>query len=825
MNHLARSIVGVSCAVLCSAPVAAQVTPPRQTGQSVQDSLRREAERRLGRTVTNQEIVERLRQSGMTQSQARSRLQQMGYDPAIADAYFARLSATDTMTGVASRDFVRALADIGLMETEAAALPDTINLQGRRMGGRPESGPPDPNQVFGRNLFARESNEFVPSIAGPVDPGYQLGPGDELQLILTGDVEAAYPLRVSREGVIVIPDVGQIPVAGMTLGQLENLLYDRLGRVYSGVRRGQGATTQFQIGLGRLRNILVYVAGDVEVPSAYNLSAASTVFHALYQAGGPNETGSFRRIEVRRGGDVIRTVDLYDYLLRGDSRNDIRLQHNDIIFIPPAARQVRIQGEVRRPGTYELREDDDLRDLLSFAAGVQPGAILRNVQIDRILPPAQRSPGVDRTIVDVPLEEIMRTGGTPIPLQDGDQVQVSAVSDEVRNRLSVTGSVHRPGLYEWRKGMTLRQLLDRAEGVSENALLGRAHIFRLNVEDGTRRLHRFSLVDTATFMLADRDSIVIYDRAELAAVDSVTVDGLVRQPGRYALAAGMGIKDLILTAGGLEPGAYLLAVEVARRQTSLTRNDSLATVYRLPLSSVSSPDGANGARSVNDMLSWAPGADEFELLRDDHIIVRRMPGDEELQPVRITGEVQFPGTYVLQNRQERVSSLMIRSGGLASDAHAEGIQVWRKGSLMGIDVSRAIADPGSRFNVALEAGDSIHVPRYDPTVLVQGAVGFEQRVLFVPGKPLMYYIDQAGGFAENADRDRLSIAYANGERDTRRTSVFYRRDPEVRPGAAIFVPAESAEQRSNVNWDGVLTRTLSILTAVATLVLTYNQIK
>ena len=481
---------------------------------------------------------------------------------------------------------------------------------------------------------------------------------------------------------------------------------------------------------------------------------------------------------------------------------------------------------MRRPGTYELREDDDLRDLLSFAAGVQPGAILRNVQIDRILPPEQRSPGIDRTIVDVPLQEIMRAGGAPIPLQDGDQVQVSAVSEEVRNRISITGSVHRPGLYEWRAGMTLKQLLDRAEGIEENALLGRAHIFRLNVDDGTRRLERFSLADTLTIALADRDSVVIYDRVELTALDSVTVDGLVRVPGKYALAEGMGIKDLILTAGGLEPGAYLLAVEVARRQSSLTRNDSLATVYRVPLSPVYSPDGTNGGRSVNEMLNWVPSADEFVLLRDDHIIVRRMPGDEELQPVRITGEVQFPGTYVLQNRQERINSLMNRSGGLASDAHAEGIQVWRKGSLMGVDVSRAIADPRSRYNVALEAGDSIHVPRYDPTVLVQGAVGFEQRVvLYVPGRALSYYIDQAGGFAEHADRDRLSIAYANGERDTRRTSVFYRRDPEVRPGSTIFVPEESADQRSSVNWDGVLTRALSILTAVATLVLTYNQIK
>jgi polysaccharide biosynthesis/export protein len=804
----------LACAALGASRAEAQARPvPRDTIS------------RAAAAVTNQEIVERLRRSGMSRATARTRLQQMGHDPALADAYYDRLSRADSMPGMPNPEFAQALADIGLLSMNASG--DSVGeLEGRRIGGRPQDATPSGDQIFGRDLFRRESNEFVPSVAGPIDPSYQLGPGDEITLIITGDVESSYRLLVGRDGSLVIPEVGQLQVAGITLGQLEERLYQALGRVYSGVQRGSGATTHFQVSLGRLRSIQVYITGDAEWPGAYQLNAASTVFHALYQAGGPTPIGSFRLIQVRRGGNVIRTVDLYDYLIRGDSRNDIRLQQNDQIFIPPAPRQVKIRGAVRRPAVYELKPEDDLRDLLEFAAGVSPGAILRNVQIDRILPPEQRTPGVDRVLVDVPLESLMRTNGPPITLQDGDLVQVSAVSDVLRNRVTVAGSVRRPGLYEWRPGLTLGALLERAEGVEESALLGRVHILRLNLEDGTRSLQRLSLQDgaSAVVALADRDSIIIYDRIALTTIDSVTIDGLVRNPGRYELPSGAGLKDIILAAGGLQPGAYLSSVEVARRRSSNLRGDSLATVFAVPLLPADALRDSVG-RDPADVLNWTPALAEFQLFRDDHISVRRMPGDEDVQTVHITGEVHFPGTYVLQNRDERITSLLSRAGGLGVDAYPEGIQVWRKRSLMGIDVRRVLTDPASRYNVALEIGDSIHVPRYDPTVLVQGAVGFTRRVLFIPGRSIQYYIDQAGGYSEDADKKRISIAFPNGERETRRSVLFVSGEPEVRPGSSIFVPARPASDREGVDWDRALTRVLTVMSGIATLILTYNQIK
>jgi polysaccharide biosynthesis/export protein len=270
----------------------------------------------------------------------------------------------------------------------------------------------------------------------------------------------------------------------------------------------------------------------------------------------------------------------------------------------------------------------------------------------------------------------------------------------------------------------------------------------------------------------------------------------------------------------------LPAVDVARRQVSLTRGDTLSKIFTVPLSpgfDVRAPDGS--VRMGPDLVNWMPTGDEFALQRDDHISIRRMPGDEDVQGVRITGEVPFPGTYILLSRTERISNVVQRAGGLASDAYAEGVQVWRKGNLLGINVQAAIANPGSRANVALEPGDSIHVPRYDPTVLVQGAVGFATRVMYVPGRTLTDYIDHAGGFAEDANQDRVSVAYPNGERQARRSTLFITRDPEILPGSSIFVPTLAPDDRNGIDWDRLMTRTLTIMSTIATLVLTYNGLK
>lgn len=817
-------------------------------------AARRLIEQRLGKGASQAEVMERLRQSGLSRSQVRIRLQQMGYDPGLADQYFDVIErGGEPPRGEASNNFLGALQEIGVVVSgspaDASGPGQAENVAVDTLVADSlveDSTAPDRVEVFGRALFRRSTVQFQPILTGPVDADYRLGPGDEIILILTGDVELAYALQVTRQGYLIIPDVGQISVNGLTLGGLENHLYDRLGRVYSGVRRGTGATTRFQVSLGRLRVNQVYAIGDVERPNAYQVSAAATVFHALYQAGGPSENGSFRKIEVRRGKEVIATVDLYDYLLRGDNRGDLRLEQGDIIFVPPAGRQVRVEGAARRRAIYELTDGDDLREVLSFAGGLEAEAFVRRVQIDRILPPSKRRPGLERVLMDVDVQQLLSDSGEGIELQDGDVVQVFAVSNERRHRVMVNGEVRRPGVYEWADGLTLRGLIDRAQGLAERAYTPRAHIYRLNEQDGNRRLIQTPLLaDSAgqpaqDVMLADRDSVVIFSREELRNPEFVTINGFVKHPGTFALAEGMAIPDLILAAGGFIAGAYTVEAEVARLPVGLERTNATARVFRVPLGGSRTESKAGGdqgepvfrdrskapAGALNDPPVWMPDPDEFTLQHGDRVFIRKSPGYELPRPVTITGEVMFPGTYVLGGRQERLVDLIRRAGGLTSEAYAPGVQLIRDSSLVATDLPRALRQPDGRFNLVLRAEDSLHVPNYDPTVRVTGAVTFESRILYEPGKGLDYYINRAGGYTDLADKNRVTVTYQDGERAAvdRVLLVFHNR-PGVQPGSTILVPTKPESELRGLIWGEVISRTASLATTLVTLLIAVNQLK
>jgi protein involved in polysaccharide export with SLBB domain len=865
-------------ALLLIAPIIGAV-PSSLRGQQV-DTVRRGAgvvadtaqarrllEARLGRSVTQAEIVEQLRQSGLTREQARTRLLQMGYDPSLVDPYYDILEGgAPAPVGTADDSFVRALRSIGV----SAGTPDPMRYDAVPAAGigpawaeelGEDTVAPGELEVFGRALFRRRTTQFDPVTTGPVDAGYRLGPGDEIVLILTGDIELAYQLPVTREGYFIIPDVGQVFVNGLTLRELEDRLYDRLSRVYSGVRRGPEATTRFQVSLGRLRVNQVYLVGEVTRPGAYTVSSAATVFHALHRAGGPNENGSFREIRVLRGDSVVRKVDLYEYLLRGDSRSDIRLEQGDIVFVPPYAKRVRVEGAVRRPAIYEVLEGERLDDVLGFAGGFDASASVRRIQIDRILPPERRRPGVERVLVDVDVAAVLSGSGQPVELRDGDVVQVFAVAEERRHRVTVTGEVRRPGSYEWAEGQTLWELIERADGLAERAYTPRGHIYRLNEVDGSRRLISTPLLadssgrPVADVLLADRDSVVIFSRERLRNPEMVTIDGFVKNPGTYELAEGMTVQDLILAAGGFTPGAYTAEAEVARFPDGVERTDRTAAVIRVPL--VRGADGAKAAGGIdtsfaaaggaegrfgdravsaatvgagrpawNEIPVWEPEPEAFTLRHGDRVFIRKAPGYEAPRAVAITGQVMIPGTYILENRQERLLDLIERAGGLTSEAYAPGLQLFRDSSLVATDLPKALADPAGRYNIVLQAGDSLHLPEYDPTVLVTGAVTFESRVLYEPGKGLDYYINRAGGYTDLADRGRVTVTYQDGERAAvERSFLLFRRKPELQPGSTIYVPAKPESERGGFNWGEFVTRSSTVLTTFATLLLAVSQLK
>ncbi|HEY9426757.1 MAG TPA: polysaccharide biosynthesis/export family protein, partial [Gemmatimonadaceae bacterium] len=389
--------------------------------------------------------------------------------------------------------------------------------------------------IFGQDMFAERTTQFAPNLAGPVDDSYRLGPGDELVLILTGDVEAAYTLDVTREGFVVIPQVGQLHVANLTLGQLRELLYTRLGRVYSGVRRGANASTKFSVSVARLRTNQVFVVGDVARPGSYRVSSAGTALTALYAAGGPTENGSLRRIEIRRGGQVVDTLDVYDYLLRGDASHDARLESGDIVFVPVHGARVRIVGEVVRPATYEMTKGETLADLILAAGGYSPDASRERVQIERILPPAQRAEGGrDRVVMDIVAQRGSGEGerrapgsgtdddsnrgdgataangarlpntsaGDPldraamaVSLAAGDVVRVFPVTTRIRNRITVAGDVWTPGQQGFTPGMRLSDAIERSGGTKPDVYLGQILVTRL-LPDSTRIQLRSSFRDS-----------------------------------------------------------------------------------------------------------------------------------------------------------------------------------------------------------------------------------------------------------------------------------------------------------------------------------------
>lgn len=889
------------------------VGPSPAAAQEEAEELRRQAEQQLGRPISEREIIQRLRQSGLSPREIRSRLEQRGYSPSTADPWLRVLEgeASQVPPGTSPMPILSVLAAEEAGRRQVGRLPPPERAERMPV----DTGPP----VFGRELFRRATSTFQPVTTGPVPSDYRVGPGDRLQLVITGAVEQAYTLQVSREGWIVIPDVGRVSVNGMDMEELRETLFRRLSQAYSGIERGPGATTHFDVTVAELRTNQVYVVGEVEQPAAYTVSSLATALTALYHARGPTVNGSFRRVVVNRGGQVVGEIDLYRYLVKGDASQDVRLQQGDIVFVPAAARRVRIEGPVIRPAIFQLRPGETLSDLLEYAGGVRPDAELRQVQIERILPPEQRRPGRDRAVIDVALGPAGEDGrvGEEVSLRDGDRVTVYAVREEARNQVQVSGAVWRPGRYGAGEDTRLWDVIRKAGGLLPDAHEGRAQIQRLQ-PDQTRRLISVSLERTAEGEPADNpriegmDQVILFPERNLREERVVSVGGWVRRPGVYPYSEGMTVADLVLQAGGLRTGAYLGEAQVSRVRISQSRTDTLTRTLGVALDTTLIFDGTTprGLRQAARTLAGArdlPGAGEFPLRNLDAVYVRRAPGFEPQQTVQVTGEVQFPGPYSIRTRGEQLTDLVARAGGLTSEAYPRGFQLWRVSADAdriaredtlsareiaeigaGVDTAEAdeperdreddVADPrarrrgeqaadtlgpglrrppvadtlqlaraqrrtedryrtrvgvnflearespGSSSNVLVEPGDSIHVPRFVPTVTVRGAVAVETQVLWREGAGVDYYIRQAGGYLQNADEDRTWVRYANGEVDTKGGGFLFFgggvQDPN--PGSTVTVPFEPPAQEGIrlSEFVGIFT---SIASAAATVIIAVSR--
>lgn len=858
--------VALGISLLAFAPAIAAQVPSGQgfpaqlpTQQQAQDLLRNQPA-----------LIERLRErigaSGLTPDQVRARLRAAGYPEGILDDYIAGADPTKpAQFGPKTLDAVRALGVVSAEEADSLARGDSLLavtdslrqlldslrlaradlIRADSLADSLKALTRQGLKVFGLETFRRTTTRFQPAMAGPVDENYRLGPGDQLVLILTGDVEQAYSLEVTREGFIVIPQVGQVYTANLTLGQLQDQLYTRLGKVYSGVRRSPTARTKFQISLARLRNIQVYVAGDVVRPGAYQISAAGTALTALYAAGGPTSNGSFRQLTVRRGDKLVDSLDLYQYMIHGINPTNIRLDNGDVIFVPVHSSMVQVAGKVVRPAIYETKPGETLRDVLGFAGGLDPTASEARVQIHRVLPPEARGArGRARVVIAVGADQFVGGVVPAVPMAPGDSVTALSVPSRQRAYVTVKGNVWVEGQVGFTPGMKLSDALRLAGGPRPDVYLPRVLVTRVR-EDSSLEQLRAALADSLgnvqdDITLEDEDEIRVFSRTTFRPAPSVAIVGAVRRPGRVPYREGMTVRDAVLLADGLTEDARL-QVEVARLPAERPTG-ALARTMTVPLDS--------SYLFAERVRAGASGDPETPLQPYDNVLVLRQAGWDLQRTVAIAGQVKAPGRYALRSKTERLSELLERAGGLTSEAYAGGIQFYRpydgsrptgtdllpstldpksrRDSLesrqaaerVGIDLLRVLRDSTFRDNIILAGGDSIYIPEFNPVIIVQGAVNSPGAVAYSPGKKLDWYVNAAGGYAQTGDQRHPYVTQPDGQREgVKRRSFFADRQPKPRPGAVVFVPTRIAQEPGGTNVTAVISTVAALLGSLATIIL------
>lgn len=678
----------------------------------------------------------------------------------------------------------------------------------------------DRNKIFGHDLFSNESLTFEPNmnIATPKD--YVLGPGDAVIIDIYGASQESFSETISPDGFVTIEGFGPIQVSGLTVSQANSRLRSQLGARYT--------SSQIRLTVGQTRTITVNIAGEVKMPGTYTLSAFSTVFNALYMAGGINDLGTLRNIKVYRNNRLVSTVDVYDYILNGKATGNVRLTDNDMIIVEAYECLVSINGRVKRPMYYEMKKDESLRSLIKYAGGFASDAYRSSIRV-------LRKNGALRSVYTVNEFDM-----GAFHMADGDSVAVDSILKRYSNMVEVKGAVFRPGMYEIGGKVSTVGSLVEAAGIAEDAFTTHAVMHRMKPD----RTLQVLAVDLAGIIegrvsdvaLQNEDVLFIPSRKENLENQTITIFGEVQYPGVYKYAENETIEDFILQAGGLTDAGSMAKVDVARRiinPNATTTQDTIAYTYSLSLK-----DGF-----------IVDGNDAFHLQPYDVVYVRKSPGYVEQQNVTIEGEVLFEGTYTLSKKSERISEVIARAGGLTKTGYAAGARLIRKRTTeelarmdalvkaarrsqsggkdsikletldlgytypVGIELNKAIANPGSDADIVLRPGDRIIVPEYSGTVKINGEVMYPNTVGYVDGKNLNYYINQAGGWGSNPKKNQTYIIYMNG------TVAKADRKHKPMPGCEIVVPTKQRGAKlSTAELLAIGTSTASIATMIATIV-------
>lgn len=675
---------------------------------------------------------------------------------------------------------------------------DSLSAAPAAVAGRNPSRP-----VFGRNVFNRTNLTFEPNENVATPEHYKLGPGDEVIIDIWGANETNIRQQISPEGNIMVSQIGPLYLNGLTIREANEKVREVFARKYAGVA-GDEPESQVRITLGQIRTIQINVMGEVAVPGTYRLSSFATVFHALYRAGGVTDIGSLRNIQVMRGGKQFAGLDVYGYLLEGKTTDDIRLQEGDVIVVPPYEALVSVEGKVKRPMYYEMKKGETLGTLIDYAGGFTGDAYSKEVRLVR------------RTGREYRLFNVDKSDYAGFELDDGDSVSVGTILNRFANRVEVRGAVYREGMYELGEDMnTVRQLIDRADGLKGDAFLARALLYRehedLSIETVAVDLKGVINGTVPDISLRRNDVLEIASVRDLEEKGAFRIEGLVSRPGVYPFADNTTLEDLIIQAGGLLDGASTVRVDVARRlkdPKSLEASSALSEVFSFAVK-----DGF--------VIEGTPG---FVLQPYDMVEVRKSPAYQVQRRVSIDGEVVFAGGYTLIQKNERISDLVKRAGGVTDDAYVRGgrliremndeeravrdevVQLARRNSgadslaveklqmndsyTVGIELDKALANPGSDYDMVLREGDRLVVPEYVSTVKISGEIMKPNTVLFIKGEKLKYYISQAGGYGSRAKKGKAYIIYMNGTM----SRVKGQGKARIEPGCEIVIPGKRARK-------------------------------
>ena len=721
----------------------------------------------------------------------------------------------DKLTNVEAKDKYTDLDPnyIQMQEEMQFLFPDSLSMM--MLPKEPEG-----RKVFGRDIFNNKELTFEPNMNIATPQNYRLGPGDAVYIDIYGASQKTVEATVTPDGTIVIEGFGPVQVSGLTVAQANARLKTTLGARYS--------SSKVRLTVGQTKTIIVNVMGEVKIPGTYTLSAFASVFHALYMAGGTNDIGTLRNIKVYRNNKLVTTVDIYDYILNGKLTGNVRLADNDVIVVGPYDCLVNVAGKVKRPMFYEMKKSESVGTVLKYAGGFTGDAYKKSVKVIR-------KAGSKYSIFNVGEFDV-----NTFKIEDEDSISVDSVIPRYSNMVEIKGAVFRPGMYQVGGDITgVRSLLEHADGVTEDAFVQHAVMHRMKF-DRTLEVIQVDIEGILSGRVADiplknEDVLYIPSKKDLLEQQTLTIHGEVLYPGTYTYADNTTVEDLIIQAGGLTDAASVMKVDVSRRITdkqAISVSDTIANTFSFRLK-----DGF--------VIDGTPG---FTLQPYDEVYVRTSPGFSAQKNITVEGEVLFGGTYTLAKKTQRLSEIIKQAGGLTTTAYAKGARLERQLTpeerarmeqvlkmarakagdsdtlninkldvgntyYVGINLDKALAEPGGNYDIVLREGDKITIPEYTNTVKISGDVMYPNTVSFRKGKNVAYYVDQAGGWGSRAKKSRTYIIYMNG------TVARIGNGVKPEPGCEIVVPSKPANSRmTTTEVVALASGTASIATMIATLV-------